>query len=597
MEESTVVAPTVKNLISEKSADLRDHFPFNTIRENQNETLDKLAIWNKSNKKFFILEAATGFGKSPINIAEASWAKTSKGQFKPGAYILTPQKTLAQQYMTDFEPLGLVELKGRTNYTCASWSKQMGDRVNCEDGASMNEAQRKKISDQDKNPSEEPDNFVDQNPSPEEPDDFVDQNPSPEVRCGSCPYRIAKDKFMHYPFGTTNFAYYLYESNLSGQLPRRNTLILDEAHNTEEQILGLTETVITQKDCTKNGVSEKLPIFKDNDSDAVMLWLDNILVPAISKRLMHLASQLTSEKNRVALDAARKKSALENFILRLNFFRYAKDKSEWFVWSDWNEQFKQGTGDLCIKPLTARLFAHDLLFSKAQKILITSATILDPNTFMRSLGIHPNDAEYLSIGSEFPIENRPLFYWPVGNMRQKDIKETLPKMAEEVEKILKYARYSTKKGIVHTQSYYINNYLVRYLRDRGLGNRIITHDSNFGAREEAQFQHIVAREKDPTILFSPSMTEGLDLREDLSRLQIVCKVPYPALTPYNKARMQRDPAYYQWQTALKLVQQTGRSNRSATDRSHTFILDSGFSTFIQKNNHILPKYWLDAIHW
>jgi Rad3-related DNA helicase len=138
---------------------------------------------------------------------------------------------------------------------------------------------------------------------------------------------------------------------------------------------------------------------------------------------------------------------------------------------------------------------------------------------------------------------------------------------------------------------------VRYLRDRGLGNRIITHDSNFGAREEAQFQHIVAREKDPTILFSPSMTEGLDLREDLSRLQIVCKVPYPALTPYNKARMQRDPAYYQWQTALKLVQQTGRSNRSATDRSHTFILDSGFSTFIQKNNHILPKYWLDAIHW
>jgi Rad3-related DNA helicase len=222
VEESTVVAPTVKNLISEKSADLRDHFPFNTIRENQNETLDKLAIWNKSNKKFFILEAATGFGKSPINIAEASWAKTSKGQFKPGAYILTPQKTLAQQYMTDFEPLGLVELKGRTNYTCASWSKQMGDRVNCEDGASMNEAQRKKISDQDKNPSEEPDNFVDQNPSPEEPDDFVDQNPSPEVRCGSCPYRIAKDKFMHYPFGTTNFAYYLYESNLSGQLPRRN---------------------------------------------------------------------------------------------------------------------------------------------------------------------------------------------------------------------------------------------------------------------------------------------------------------------------------------------------------------------------------------
>jgi len=93
------------------------------------------------------------------------------------------------------------------------------------------------------------------------------------------------------------------------------------------------------------------------------------------------------------------------------------------------------------------------------------------------------------------------------------------------------------------------------------------------------------------------MTEGLDLKGDLSRIQIITKVPYPFLDPYNRTRMDRDPKWYQLQTALTLVQATGRSVRSEDDYALTVILDSDFQRFLSQNQDILPAWWLDSIEF
>ena len=551
-----------KNLVHERSTNLHDHFPFGEVRANQAPALDKLAKWNSSPEKFFLLEGPTGFGKSPVDIACASHAKTLPGfgQYEAGAYILTPQKTLAEQYMKDFASMGLLELKGRNNYTCSKWSQITGEECDCETGASLNESH------------------------------------GLDERCSDCPYRSAKEAFIANPFGTTNFSYYLNETNHAHQLPDRNLLILDEGHNTEDQILSLTDTEITQRKCDEYGVG-KLPIFDAGDTEGVRNWLNTVLVPAVSAHYSKLVKAFKEAKDEERVKIAKKIKGVENFLDRINMFRNSNDPGEWFAWSDWNvnPRTKQsyGTGDLFIKPLTARLFANDLLFSKAQKVLITSATILDFNTFMRNLGIERSNAQVLAVNSEFPVENRPVFYTPVGSMSYKNIDATLPKMAIRVEELL--TRYMNKKGIVHTNSYKVNKYIVDYLRTTSQAFRVITHDNSKGARERAQFEHINSPE--PTVLFSPSMTEGLDLKDDLSRFQIICKVPYPALDPYTRARMNRDKQWYQWQTALKLVQATGRSIRSKTDRASTYVLDADFSTFIMQNNRTLPKYWLDAIIW
>src|SRR5271166_4599237 len=110
-------APT-RHLASERSPVLRDHFPFVEIRPSQDKAATVAERWFAAPQKFMIYEGPTGSGKSGLDIMAASFAKTMAGfgSYKPGSYILTPQKSLAEQYMTDFEPMGLVELKGRANY-------------------------------------------------------------------------------------------------------------------------------------------------------------------------------------------------------------------------------------------------------------------------------------------------------------------------------------------------------------------------------------------------------------------------------------------------------------------------------------------------
>jgi hypothetical protein len=63
-----------------------------------------------------------------------------------------------------------------------------------------------------------------------------------------------------------------------------------------------------------------------------------------------------------------------------------------------------------------------------------------------------------------------------------------------------------------------------------------------------------------------SLQLGLDLKDDLSRFQVITKVPYPSLGDrWINEKRRRNEQWYKWQTALKLVQGYGRSVRSLLD--------------------------------
>jgi len=100
----------------------------------------------------------------------------------------------------------------------------------------------------------------------------------------------------------------------------------------------------------------------------------------------------------------------------------------------------------------------------------------------------------------------------------------------------------------------------------------------------------------PTILLSPSMTEGVDLKYDISRIQIIVKTPYAYLgDPVLKARMVLYENYYNMLTALNLTQAYGRSIRSEDDFCFTFILDKCFLSFLAANKDILQSSFIDAV--
>jgi hypothetical protein len=92
------------------------------------------------------------------------------------------------------------------------------------------------------------------------------------------------------------------------------------------------------------------------------------------------------------------------------------------------------------------------------------------------------------------------------------------------------------------------------------------------------------------------LPSDLDLKDDLSRFQIITKVPYPDLGDrWINEKRKISGQWYTWQTALRLVQGYGRSIRSKEDWAKTYVLDSAFLPFVRKNKNILPHWFIQAI--
>ena len=92
------------------------------------------------------------------------------------------------------------------------------------------------------------------------------------------------------------------------------------------------------------------------------------------------------------------------------------------------------------------------------------------------------------------------------------------------------------------------------------------------------------------------VTATKQLQDELSRFQIIVKVPYPDLSDMRvKVKMEKDRRWYDWQTALRLVQTYGRSVRSKEDYADTYILDSQFIPFMRRHPTLFPKWFTEAL--
>ncbi|MGB8937913.1 MAG: helicase C-terminal domain-containing protein [Candidatus Nitrosopolaris sp.] len=81
-----------------------------------------------------------------------------------------------------------------------------------------------------------------------------------------------------------------------------------------------------------------------------------------------------------------------------------------------------------------------------------------------------------------------------------------------------------------------------------------------------------------------------------SRFQIITKVPYSDLGDrWINEKRKISGQWYNWQTALRLVQGYGRSIRSKEDYAVTYVLDSGLEKFVKRNRNILPDWFTQAI--
>jgi Rad3-related DNA helicase len=245
------------------------------------------------------------------------------------------------------------------------------------------------------------------------------------------------------------------------------------------------------------------------------------------------------------------------------------------------------------KPLDASKYIRTIV-EKCPKTLIMSATILDHRTFEKNLGLDTGDdrTKFIQIQSDFPIENRPIFplsveYLNFSNLQQTDVKTRISRAIDNIMHI-----HSNDKGIIHTTSYDQLNFIKENLSKMN-SRRLILTDPEI-QRDEVIKEHIDS--KKPTVLISPSLHTGLDLKDNLSRFQIITKVPYPNIADkWTSEKRKINEEWYYWQTALRLVQAYGRSIRSKDDWAKTYVLDAAFSYFVKMNVNLLPKWFVSAI--
>jgi Rad3-related DNA helicase len=512
--------------------------------------------------KHLVMEVPTGGGKSPLAVAACSWAANQPDiPGMPGGYILTTQKLLQDQYAGDFTvaPHDVVSLKSAVEYSCPlSGDCMLGSKPKTLCAIRQEHAH------------------------------WLAKGDTSSRRPPPCAYLEQRSAFMGSPRSLTNYPYFLTERIHVGQFSKRRVIVFDEAHSLERQILRFFDIVLLEKDLPSFApMVLNVPVL-DNVRDFV-LWVKNVYHKEVAEQLGNLQS--LSEGSHDA-KMSKKISDLEQHVNRIERVvdLILADDSDWIYWQ---ERDQDGLLVSTARPLSAAPFMG-VLRDMAEIKIYMSAYLGDKDVFCRSLGVKRSEVAWARVSSTFPPSSRRIVMSMVGSMSKRNVEATLPSFLRIVERIIH--RHSAEKGIIHGTSYKLCQVIFEHFSKMpNIASRII-FPQNADEREEKFKQHV--NSPDPTILLSPSVTEGFDFIDDLARWQVISKCPWPNLADRQTlAKKEQDPEWYLCETVKTIIQSCGRIVRSEQDHGTTYILDSDFERLYHDARHMFPNWFTDAFVW
>lgn len=520
-----------------------DFFPLSQPREKQVKAIDFIQRAIERGYKHIVVAAPTGTGKTAIGATLCLWAASQhasglKGE--PGGYYLVTQKMLQDQLDKDFADhpqFGCASLKSAASYECDGPTFK-----NCEFGRMK--------------------------------------------KCACTRYEPAKQRFIESKIGVTNYPYFITEKLNVGKMPNRRVMVLDECHNIERLLVRFFDITVGQEQLDDLEVIEDIPQF--GDIHEFISWCNQVYKPRLEEKLANLISLVENSQQTEYYDKALKlgmqfqklSRALESMTVK---------PDDWVFWSQDDDRTR--SKQYIARPLYAHEFTQTL-FNDSDIILHMSAFPGDKKTYCESLGLNPNDVAWASLASTFPVENRPINILSVGSMSMRNIDETMPLLIKYTQKIIE--KFHDKKGLIHCNSYKVGQALYEHLKRTQHSNRII-FPKNAEERENAFKEH--SSSKMPTVIISPSMTEGFDFAGKLAEWQIIAKVPFPNMgDKHTCARKDVDDAWYKMETIKTIVQACGRIVRSENDKGVTYIMDSDINRLLDRNSELFPKWWLSAVN-
>jgi len=381
-----------------------------------------------------------------------------------------------------------------------------------------------------------------------------------------CEYKVAKEAAVAADIVVSNIWYFILEGGRS--FGKRELLIIDEAHNLPELLVQFSRVIISGRSATKD-IWEKACEHYDENLEAEEL---------VSVIKWDIEEEIEVLEDWDELEDAELKTLkrLRGLVVRLENCLMAGDivteRKEWTIE---------------VVPLKARSVANKLIFGRADKVLLASATInpwmiADELDTKRLLG--PGSLAHFSIPSTFPVERRPIYCMSVCDFKFKNqTLENIMKMEDAIVEIID--RHPDEKGII-----LLNGYRYAEMLD-GAHPRLVFHDKKDRKKKFAEW----LGDFSDKVFVGVGFGEGVDLAYDKARFSIIMKNPMPYTKDVRiKARIDRNEwGWLNKMTQSNLLQAAGRIVRADDDRGEMWILDAAAIKLIKQRG--VPSYIREAL--
>lgn len=527
-------------------------FPAPGFRAYQREAIEKtLEAFLIDDKDVVELQAPTGFGKS---ITLYTIAKAMDGD----AFYATPLKSLQDQLVGDeFIGNDVVEIKGRSNYQCAlPDADSTVDVAKCQRDSSFE-------------------------------CDIKDR----------CPYYVQKAKAMASDVTVVNLSYLMAESfvpdHANNKFGDRRLLIIDECQSLEDWAMNFVGVTISKNvvpEMVWNNIS--LPKEKYGDNiDFLIEWIKEEVFPALEEayNFYDRLPQKTEGQQKELEELSRFDDKIRRLLADV-------------VENHWVSQFetevvKNGSNrkKLLFKPIYVDRFLDSLVWDRADKVLLSSATI-PQDGWLKEIGLGDKETLKINVPSTFPPENRPISLGhAVGKMTKGKRKDNMLDAVEKVKQISEH--HAGEKGIIHARGY---NYIEMFRRSALNNGHRDWFEDNVDIQDRYNREDSLDKwiRNGKQIFMSVNMAEGIDLDGDKARWQVLLKTLFPFMGDKRiqyRVNELNDWNWYNRKAAIQIEQAYGRAVRSDDDEAVFYILDSSASGLIERNKNLFHDWFLEAI--
>jgi ATP-dependent DNA helicase DinG len=588
---------------------LREHF-YGTPRPIQIQALQQIEASLQQGYRNIVISAPTGVGKSYIAVALALAFKE--------ADILTATVQLQEQYLRDFKFIR--PLMGRKNFTCPIYNKPCSivPTVRCR-GMKRTIAGNSSIEDEvddvdNNNISNNPLLSIEVIPKCERyptKDDlqriYVLNKGTSNERVtiisnfnnnghSLCEYYLQKHLAYRSSFRIINYHEYFTLLNNVASKDKLSTklLICDEAHMLEEKVIDFYNVVIDDKllnPLRKHKLIDKdLTVeYKEEDKEYYKQLL-NVIIKGYTDLINKIAEKIgrqslhESEERKLTFKLAEYEEIRRRLIIVQDMLKLYPDN---FIVDAVTDKRNKNT-TVKLLPLNISPFLRPV-FDRVRYRIFMSATI-DYPMLKRELGLEDNDTILIDLPSPFPVENRKVMLMNAYTLNKENMhnERTLMQVSSIVDSLM--SKHPNERGLILTTSYELAGNIFRYSNNKS--RLLLTKDMS--AKEVLDKHSKITN----SVLLTPTMWEGVDLRDDLCRFIIIAKTPYPSLADKRtKVKAERDKNWYYSVTLMRLIQGCGRGVRHDKDYCITYILDSNATWLIKgkMKQNAVPRWFKDAL--